>query len=131
MSFCLSTCMDNLLAMNRTKYLIRPTIMIITITKIKNKTRKWHLSLIINYLTHVSVSGVNFFFVLICSYFIKQNFLEWFKILKSLRITWAVEQHCLEISVILIQYEFLTLKWNVDKTGMRYKRHLSAASTFS
>ena len=40
MSFCLSTCMDNLLAMNRTKYLIRPTIMIITITKIKNKTRK-------------------------------------------------------------------------------------------
>ena len=40
MSFCLSTCIDNLLAMNQTKYLIRPTIMIITITKIKNKTRK-------------------------------------------------------------------------------------------
>ena len=40
MSFCLSTCMDNSLAMNQTKYLIRPTIMIITITKIKNETRK-------------------------------------------------------------------------------------------
>ena len=50
MSFCLSTHMDNLLGMNQTKYLIRPTIItiiiiiiiiiIITITRIKKKTRK-------------------------------------------------------------------------------------------
>ena len=33
-------CMDNLLGMNQTKYLIRPIIMIITIIKIKNKSRK-------------------------------------------------------------------------------------------
>ena len=40
MSFCLHTCMYNLLGMNQTKYLIRPIIMIITIIRIKNKTRK-------------------------------------------------------------------------------------------
>ena len=40
MSFCLSTFMDSLLDMNQTKYLIRPIIMIITIRRIKNKTRK-------------------------------------------------------------------------------------------
>ena len=40
MSFCLPTRMDNLLGMNQTKYLIRPIIMIITIMRIKNKTRK-------------------------------------------------------------------------------------------
>ena len=50
MSFCLLTCMDNLLGMNQTKYLIRP-IMIITIIKIKNKARKGTLLLIINSLT--------------------------------------------------------------------------------
>ena len=41
MSSCLLICMDNLLGMNQTKYLIRPIIMIITIIRIKNKTRKW------------------------------------------------------------------------------------------
>ena len=40
MSFCLSTSMNNLLGINQTKYLIKPIIMIITITKIKNKIRK-------------------------------------------------------------------------------------------
>ena len=42
MSFCLSTHMDNLLGMNQTKYLIRPIIIIIiiTITRVKKKTRK-------------------------------------------------------------------------------------------
>ena len=40
MSFCLLTCMDNLVGMSQTKYLIRPIIMIITIIEIKNKTRK-------------------------------------------------------------------------------------------
>ena len=41
MLFCLSTHMDNLLGMNQTKYLIRPIIIvIITITRIKKKTRK-------------------------------------------------------------------------------------------
>ena len=37
MSFCLST---GLLDMNQTKYLIRPVIMIMTIIRIKAKTRK-------------------------------------------------------------------------------------------
>ena len=40
MSFCLSTRMNNVLGMNQTKYLIRPIIMIITLTRIKNKARK-------------------------------------------------------------------------------------------
>ena len=40
MLFCLSTRMNNLLGMNQTKYLISPIIMIITIIRIKNKTRK-------------------------------------------------------------------------------------------
>ena len=40
MSFCLHTCMYNLLGMNLTKYLIRPIIMIITIIRKKSKTRK-------------------------------------------------------------------------------------------
>ena len=41
MSFCLSTHMDNLLGMNQTNYLIRPIIIvIITIARIKKKTRK-------------------------------------------------------------------------------------------
>ena len=40
LSFCLLTCMDNLLSINQTKYLIRPIITIITIIKIKNKARK-------------------------------------------------------------------------------------------
>ena len=38
-----------------------------------------------------------------CSYFIKQKSLEWLEILKTLMMTWAVEEHCLEINVILIQ----------------------------
>ena len=57
MSFCLPTCMDNLLGMNQTKYLIRPIIMIIAIRRRKNKTP----SLTINSLTHVCISGGNFF----------------------------------------------------------------------
>ena len=36
-------------------------------------------------------------------HFIKQNSLEWFKILKTLIMTRAVEETCLEINVILIQ----------------------------
>ena len=40
MSFCLLTCMDNLLGMNQTKYLIRPIIMIITIIRMRNNSRK-------------------------------------------------------------------------------------------
>ena len=39
-SFCLPTWKDNLLGMNQTKCLIRPIIMIITIIRIKIKTRK-------------------------------------------------------------------------------------------
>ena len=39
MPFCLLTCMDNLLGMNQTKYLIRPITMTIAIIRIK-KTRK-------------------------------------------------------------------------------------------
>ena len=42
-------------------------------------------------------------FLQICWYFRKQNFVEWFEILKSLMITWAGEEHCLETNVILIQ----------------------------
>ena len=61
MSFCLPTFMDNLPGMNQTKYLIIPTIMIITIIRIKNRARKWTPSLIINSLTHVCVSGGNKF----------------------------------------------------------------------
>ena len=38
-SFCLSIHMDNLLGMNQAKYLTRPIIMIITIIRIKIKTR--------------------------------------------------------------------------------------------
>ena len=40
MSFYLLTCMDNLRGTNQTKYLIRPIIIIKTIIRIKNKTRK-------------------------------------------------------------------------------------------
>ena len=41
---------------------------------------------------------INFFrFV----HFIKQNSLGWFKILKTMIMTSAVEEHCLEINVIL------------------------------
>ena len=43
------------------------------------------------------------FFFQICSYFIKQNYLKWFEILKTLMMTWADKEHCLEIIVILIQ----------------------------
>ena len=90
--------------MNQTKYLIRPIIIvIITITRIKKKTRKWTPSLITNSLTYVFFSCGNNFFFQICSYFIKQNCLEWFEILKTLLMTWAVEEYCLEINVILIQ----------------------------
>ena len=46
---------------------------------------------------------VEIIFFQICSYFIKQNCLEWFEILKTLLMTWAVEEYCLEINVILIQ----------------------------
>ena len=35
MSFCLGTPMDNLIAMNQTKYLARPAILITTILRIK------------------------------------------------------------------------------------------------
>ena len=35
MSICLLRCMDNLLGMNQTQYLIRPIVMIITIIRIK------------------------------------------------------------------------------------------------
>ena len=38
MSFCFPKRMDNLRGMNQTKYLIKPTIMIITILRIKNKS---------------------------------------------------------------------------------------------
>ena len=103
MSFLLPTCMDNLLDMNQTRYLIGPIILIITIMRIRNKTRKLTPSLIINSLTHVWVSGGNNFFY-ICSYFMKQNSLGWFQILKTLIMTWAVEEHCLEINAILINY---------------------------
>ena len=72
MSFYLPTCKDNLLGKNQAKYLIRPIIMTIRITRIKNKTRKSAPSLIINSLMHVCVSeGNNFFYF--CSYFIKEN----------------------------------------------------------
>ena len=64
--------------------------MIITITRIKNKTRKLTPSLIINSLTYVCVSGGKDFFQ-ICSYFMKQNSLECFEIFKTLMITWAVK----------------------------------------
>ena len=37
-------------------------------------------------------------------YFIKQNSLEWFNIHRTLIMTWAVEEHCSEINVILIQH---------------------------
>ena len=50
-----------LLGMNQTKYLIRPIIMIITIVRIKNKTRKRTPLLKINSLTYVCVSGGNIF----------------------------------------------------------------------
>ena len=91
MSFCLSTRMNNLLGINQTKYLIKPIIMIITIIKIKNKIRK-------NRLLHLELE-----FFQICSFFIKQNSLEWFEILNFLMMTWAAEELCLEINVIIIQ----------------------------
>ena len=34
----------------------------------------------------------------------KPNSLEWFKIHKTLIMTWAVEEYCSEINVILIQH---------------------------
>ena len=91
MSFCLSTRMNNLLGIHQTKYLIKPIIMIITIIKIKNKIRK-------NRLLHLELE-----FFQICSFFIKQNSLEWFEILKFLMMTWAAEDLCLEINVIITQ----------------------------
>ena len=57
MSFCLSTRMDNLLSINQTKYVIRQIIMIITLTRIENKVKNEPLSLIINSLTYVCLSG--------------------------------------------------------------------------
>ena len=91
MSFCLSTRMNNLLGINQTKYLMKPITMIITIIKIKNKIRK-------NRLLHLELE-----FFQICSFFIKQNSLEWFEILKFLMMTWAAEDLCLEINVIITQ----------------------------
>ena len=91
MSFCLSTRMNNLLGINQTKYLMKPITMIITIIKIKNKIRK-------NRLLHLELE-----FFQICSFFIKQNSLEWFEILNFLMMTWAAEELCLEINVIIIQ----------------------------
>ena len=91
MSFCLSTRMNNLLGINQTKYLMKPITMIITIIKIKNKIRK-------NRLLHLELE-----FFQICSFFIKQNSLEWFEILRFLMMTWAAEELCLEINVIIIQ----------------------------
>ena len=73
-----------------------------TIIRIKNKTIKWTPSLIINSLAYVCVSERNNFFQ-ICSYLINQNSLEWFEIPKNLMMTLALEEHCLEINVILIQ----------------------------
>ena len=52
--------------LNQTNYLIRPIIMIITIIRINNKTRKWTPSLIITSLTYVCVSSRKNFFQ-ICS----------------------------------------------------------------
>ena len=60
-SFCLLTCMDNLLGMNQTKYLI----MIITIIKIKNKSRKRTPSLIINSLTMCAFQAEIFFYMFV------------------------------------------------------------------
>ena len=81
--------------------------MIITIIRIKNKIRKLAPSLVTNSLTYVCVSGgKNFFanlFMFIKQNFVKQNSLEWFEILKILMMTWAIEEHCLEINVTLIQ----------------------------
>ena len=81
MSFCLSTRMNNLLGINQTKYLIKPIIMIITIIKINLEVE----------------------FFQICSFFTKQNSLEWFEILNFLMMTRAAEELCLEINVIIIQ----------------------------
>ena len=50
-SMSMSTCMDNLLG------IIRPIIMMTTIIRIKNKARRWTLSLTINSWKHVCVSG--------------------------------------------------------------------------
>ena len=36
-------------------------------------------------------------------YFINQNSFEWIEIFKTLKMIWAVEEHCLETNVILIQ----------------------------
>ena len=46
---------------NQTNYLIRTIIMIITMIRINNKTRKWTPSLVINSLTYVGVSGRKYF----------------------------------------------------------------------
>ena len=59
MSFCLPTCIGNLRGMNQTEYLIRPAILIITIIRIKHKTRKWAPPLVFKSLTNVCVSGGN------------------------------------------------------------------------
>ena len=87
MSFYFPTRMDNSLDMNQTKYLTRLIIMIITIIRIENKTREWTPSLIINSLTYVRVSG-------------GKNLLVFHK---TLMMTWAFEECCLEINVIVIQ----------------------------
>ena len=39
----------------------------------------------------------------ICLHLIMENSLEWFESFKILMMTWAVEEHCLEVNVILIQ----------------------------
>ena len=87
----------------------------------KNKTIKWTPSVIINSLTHVCVLGGNIYiyiyiYTYICSYFIKHNSLEWFEIHKTLIMTWAFEEHCLEINVILIQYMSV---WLCSGTSIR------------
>ena len=35
-------------------------------------------------------------------------------------MAWDVKENCLEVNVILIKYEFLTLQGNLDKAGMLY-----------
>ena len=68
---------------------IRPIKTIKTIIRLKSKTTKWTPSFIINSLTNT---------------FHKAELFRMFKILKTLIMTWAFEEYCLEINVILIQY---------------------------
>ena len=56
--------------LNQTNYLIRPIIMIITIIRINNKTRKCTPSLVINSLTYVCISSrKKFIQICLCSKF--------------------------------------------------------------